>query len=172
MPDCSCRGVNYNCSRCSGTGFIGRLGNSRQGSVSDVIRELKSISARPGRRARLPKNKQPPISTPILTTILGSTPTRPASQTYSLCPICGTKLRQDRRQGHIDKRCPKLKFQPQATAAEAGSSAKRKRRATKKQPLAAKAARSARRSRYTESSRSRQEQFENSFLPGGLCNGR
>src|SRR5437016_3987963 len=91
MPDCTCRGVNPNCSRCGGTGFIGRLGDSREVSVSDVILELKAISDRPGRRARIPKKKQLPVS-PTLATSPGSRSSLSAAESTRTLEVTGKML--------------------------------------------------------------------------------
>jgi phage FluMu protein Com len=97
MPECNCRGANPSCFRCSGTGVTGQLAERRNGSFSEVELELKAIGSRPGRRAPITRRERLPQAQQAVG--------RPH------CPHCGTAIRRDRLDRHINKRCPKLKEQ-------------------------------------------------------------
>src|SRR5580658_8349955 len=83
MADCSCRGANPNCFRCSGTGVVGRFSTSPALQDQETFRdELRAITARPGAR----KKKTASIScAPSQAPMQTAQPGRHLSR----CPQCG-----------------------------------------------------------------------------------
>ena len=117
MPECTCRGTNPTCYRCSGTGATRQLSEQRNVSVSDVKRELRAITNRPGKRTRITRREQLPkvtldraLSAHDLLSV-GYVGSAQQAADRQLCPYCRTEIRCTRLDRHINERCPKLKQQ-------------------------------------------------------------
>ncbi len=157
MATCICNGANPDCDRCGGSGFTG---DSSSSSLSAFSLELRAIVDRPGFRRKAKKNRtgQPnigssPKSAPPAAA--GTKPNAPAQVVPSprremkVCHQCNAPLRKDRLQRHMAKSCRQV--------------ARNGRSQPKQSTIIAE---------YKSEEQKNQEWFENSLLPGGLCNRR
>ena len=116
VPDCTCRGANPNCYRCSGTGVVGGFSDSPDSKIGTFADELKAIAARPSARIKLKRKlgaaPGPPraLSSKSTNDVAAQTheSAGPGPFTIPRCPHCGTLVRSDRLIRHLEKRCPKL----------------------------------------------------------------
>ena len=162
VPDCTCRGANPNCFRCSGTGVLGTLGASRPLTNTTFERELSAIVARPSSRIRLKKAE----SAAIGPRRVAAQPPQAAKKTKSpdaLCPHCGTGVRPDRLDRHIKERCPKLHVRKTARV-KIGANPGQVNLGPPKQRNKQK--------RFVVARDESQDRFERKLIQGGLCSGR
>ena len=159
MSDCTCRGANPNCNRCSGSGVIGRLGAESDFDKTKCLRELDAIVARPSARIRRTREKGPPAATALPVEPVETVRPRP-----TLCPQCQCGVLPKHLERHLKERCPKRKLGDSGKKAAKSSPANLQLQNSRETDTKQKCARSV--------GATAQELFERKFIQGGLCSGR